>query len=71
MAGVHTVLLRSDLGKTSFLVRINFPNIPESLKQMNVLIPVSTSSKPRITKAFTTKISFHLFLFLSVFYPAP
>ena len=71
MAEVHTVLLKSDLSKTSFLVRINLPNILESLKQMNVLVPLSTLSKfSRITRDFTTKVLFHLFLFPSILHPA-
>lgn len=72
VAAVRTVLLKSDLGKTSFMVCINLPNIPESLKQMNVLVPVSTLSKfSRSTKALTTKVLFHLFLFPSILHPAP
>jgi len=72
MAEVHTVLFKSDLGRTSFLVRINLPNILESLKQINVFVPVSTVSKfSRNTKAFTTRVLFHLFLFPSVLHPAP
>lgn len=43
MAELHPVLLKSYLGKT--LVRINSPTILESLKQMNVLVPVFTLSK--------------------------
>ena len=67
MTEICTVLL-----KTSFLVRINLPNILESWKQIHVLAPVSALSKfSRITKAFTAKVLFHLSLFLSILHPAP
>lgn len=72
MAAVCTVLLKPVLGKASFPVRMNLPNILESLKQMNVLVPVCTLSKfSRITKAFTTEVLFHLFLFPNILHPAP